>query len=226
MNAKRFAPVMAVAVALAACGPQTADVDDPYPLLSTSPRLLYVENPSDEQEFALQYLLARASRPGLHPLGVVSKRLFDKPLEQRSGDLTYAFSDFISSGRFAFEVHRGQETYDYHPMTIRDAAIKDAANREKNNPLLRTNSEIFSGYMNPYCQKYIAPETLKVEFSEKWVQQQFDGQGKLWKEHVYLWNDGQFQLFYQLVESEEGPLKLNEIGDRRWFEDLRSNRTF
>ena len=29
LNAKRFTPVMAAAVALAACGPQTADVDDP-----------------------------------------------------------------------------------------------------------------------------------------------------------------------------------------------------
>ena len=48
-------------------------------------------------------------------------------------------------------------------MTIRDAAIKDAAQRE-NNRLLQTNSEIFSEYMNPYCQKYIAPKTLKVEF--------------------------------------------------------------
>ena len=28
LNAKRFTPVMAAAVALAACGPQTADVDD------------------------------------------------------------------------------------------------------------------------------------------------------------------------------------------------------
>ena len=36
---------------------------------------------------------------------------------------------------------------------------------------------------------------LKVEFDEKWVQQQFDGQGKF-KEYVYLWNDGQFQLYY------------------------------
>ena len=191
-----------------------------------SSQLSNVENPSDEQEFALQYFLARASHPGFHPLGVLNKRLLSMPLEQMSGDLTYAFSDFLGlgSGRFAFEVHRGQETYDYHPMTIRDAAIKDAANRE-NNPLLQTNSEIFSGYMNPYCQKYIASETLKVEFSEKWVQQQFDGQGKF-KEHVYLWHDGQFQLYYQLAASEEGPLKLNEIGDRRWFEALRFFRTF
>ena len=181
-----------------------------------------VGNPSDEQKFSLQYLLARASHPGIHPLGVVSNRLLSKPLEQMSGDLTYDFSDFLGSGRVTFEVHRDQETYDYHPMTIRDAAIKDAANRE-NNPLLRTNSEIFSGYMNPYCQKYITSETRKVEFSEKWAQQQYDGKGKF-KEHVYLWHDGQFQLYYQLAASEEGPLKLNEIGDRRWFEDLRSRR--
>ena len=174
------------------------------------------------RNFFSQHFLARASHPGFHPLSAVSNRLFSKPLKQMSGDLTYEFSDFLGSGHFTFEVHRGQETYNYHPMTIRDAAIKDAAQRE-NNPLLQTNSEIFSGYMNPYCQKYIAPKTLKVEFDEKWVQQQFDGRGKF-KEYVYLWNDGQFQLYYQLAASEKGPLKLNKIGDRRWFEDLRSRR--
>ena len=176
---------------------------------------------SDEQEFSFRYLLARASHPGIHPLGVVNSRLLSKPLRQMSGDLAYDFSDLFGSGRFAFEVHRDQETYDYHPMTIRDAAIKDAADRDTANPLLRTQSEIFSGYMNPYCQKYKAPEILTVEFNEKWVQQQFDGKGKF-KEHVYLWNDGKFQLYYQFAASEEGPLKLNEIGDRRWFEALRS----
>ena len=41
-------------------------------------------------------------------LGVLNKRLLSMPLEQMSGDLTYAFSDFLGlgSGRFAFEVHR------------------------------------------------------------------------------------------------------------------------
>ena len=34
---------------------------------------------------------------------------------------------------------------------------------------------------------------------------------------MYLWNDGKFQLYYQFAASEEGPLKLNEIGDRRWL---------
>ena len=50
-----------------------------------------VQNSSNEQEFFLQHLLARASHPGFHPLSAVSNRLFSKLLEQMSGDLTYEF---------------------------------------------------------------------------------------------------------------------------------------
>ena len=35
----------------------------------------------------------------------------------------------------------------------------------------------FSGYMNPYCQKYLSPEILTVEFNEKWVQQHLTAKG-------------------------------------------------
>ena len=59
------------------------NVPDTFLLLSSQSS--NVENSSDEQEFSLQYLVARASHPGFHPLSAMSNRLLSKPLEQMSG---------------------------------------------------------------------------------------------------------------------------------------------
>jgi hypothetical protein len=192
----------------------------------TVPQDLATPNISDpsEQEWVFKFLVARSDQPGVHPLGVYTRRMLSSPLEEGSGEATFSFSDPIGSGRFVFSKAKEVGTYAFHPMSIRDAVIIISAKQTKNT-LLKTSSKIFSGYMHPDCQPYVETTSLKITYDEKWIQEQFDKKDK-WKEHVYLWEKGKFVLYYQNAMSDKGDLRLNEIGDREWFEYLRKRMSY